>query len=129
MNRELGPLLFAIGVSTLVAGCAKPPQEHYHWGQYEALILGMYTEPGSADPLTQIEKLTADIQQAEADGKPTPPGIYAHLGMMYAENGDIARAEEAFLEERNRFPEAAVFIDGMMHRALNGDRKSDAVAE
>ena len=38
--------------------------------------------------------------------------------MMYALNGNIADAEAAFLEEKKRFPEAEVFIDGMMQRAL-----------
>jgi hypothetical protein len=102
----------------VAGGCATQPREHYHWGNYEALLLAMYLEPGAADPFTQIEKLSADIQQAENAGKPVPPGLYAHLGMMYAQNGDASQAEAAFYKERELFPESGVFIDGMMARSL-----------
>lgn len=115
-----------IAFTLFAAGCATPSKDHYYWGSYQTLILKMYVEPGSAAPLTQIEKLTADLQQADSDGKPPPPGLYAHLGMMYAMNGDIAEAEAAFLEEKNLFPEAEVFINGMMERVLLNSGVEDA---
>ena len=105
----------------IAAGCATGPKEHYHWGNYEELVLAMYLESGSVDPFTQIDKLTVDIQQAENTGKLVPPGLYAHLGMMYALNGDAPQAEAAFYKERELFPESAVFIDGMMARSLAQD--------
>jgi hypothetical protein len=123
-------ILFCLLVfSVLAAGCVTPPQDHYYWGNYEALLLVMYAEPGSADPVMQIEKLSVDIQQAESVGKPVPPGLYAHLGFMYAMNGDVSQAESAFYEERKLFPESAVFIDGMMERALQNGEISIAPAE
>ena len=115
--------------SALATGCVSAPKDHYYWGNYEALILAMYAEPGSADPVMQIEKLNADLQQAESIGKPAPPGLYAHLGFMYAMNGDVSQAETAFNEERELFPESAVFIDGMMERALLNRGVSNASAE
>lgn len=115
--------------SVLAAGCVSAPKDHYYWGNYEALILAMYTEPGSTDPVMQIEKLTADLQQAESIGKPVPPGLYAHLGFIYAMNGNESQAEAAFYEEKERFPESAVFIDGMMERALQNRGVSNAPAE
>ncbi len=116
-------------LSALAAGCVSAPKGHYYWGNYEALILAMYAEPGSADPVQQIEKLNADLQQAESIGKPAPPGLYAHLGFMYAMNGDVSQAEAAFNEERELFPESAVFIDGMMERALRNQGVSNAPSE
>jgi hypothetical protein len=99
-------------------GCVTPPKDHYYWGNYETLLLTMYAEPGVADSFTQIEQLTVDIQQAENNGKPVPPGLYAHLGMMYALNGDASQAEAAFHKERDFFPESEVLIDGMMARSI-----------
>ena len=52
--------------SALAGGCASAPKGHYYWGHYEALLLEMYTQPGSADPLSQIEKLTEDDKNQEA---------------------------------------------------------------
>lgn len=119
---------FPVGLlilSVFVSGCVTPPQDHYYWGNYEALLHVMYTDPGAADPLTQIEKLTSDLQKAEDLGKSVPPGFYAHLGLMHAMNGDSNQAEAAFIEERRRFPESAVFINGMMARSKNNSEQSN----
>jgi hypothetical protein len=121
--------LIILVFSILAAGCATEPKGHYYWGNYERLLLTMYQEPGAADPLMQIEQLTVDIQQAENTGKLVPPGLYAHLGMMYALNGDIAQAVDAFYRERELFPESAVFIDGMMARSLARGESPDAPAQ
>lgn len=106
---------FLLGM-LLLNGCASTDQL-YHWGSYEGLLYKMYNEPGEATPEVQIERLTVDIQQAEAYGKRVPPGVYAHLGVMYTASGNLAKAEEAFNEEKMLFPEAALLIDGMMQRA------------
>lgn len=104
----------------LVAGCATN-KEMYYWGEYEQLIHDAYVEPGSADPQTQIEKLNADIQKSEGLGKKSAPGIYAHLGFLYAVQGKDSQSKTAFMEERSLYPESAIFIDGMLNRA----RKSE----
>ena len=97
-------------------GCATR-HDHYYWGNYEPLIYEMYLHPGAADAPTQIDKLTADIDKAHSLGKPVPPGVYAHLGFMYAIAGKIDMAESAFGQEKANYPESAVLIDGMMQRA------------
>ena len=112
-NTRLTPLL--IGV-LLMSGCAtnKPL---YHWGDYEQLILSSYTKPGEADAATQIQKLTADIQLAESSGQKVAPGVFAQLGLMYAEQGQQLDSIKAFEQEKTQFPESALFIDGLMERA------------
>lgn len=102
----------------LLSGCASN-KPLYHWGSYEQLILSSYTEPGRAEPLVQIEKLTTGIEQAQANGQKVAPGIFAHLGLMYAELGRVAQSMAAFEQEKLHFPESAIFIDGLMERAKN----------
>ncbi|VAW84486.1 hypothetical protein MNBD_GAMMA16-1618 [hydrothermal vent metagenome] len=104
----------------LITGCATN-QEMYYWGEYEQLIHNAYIEPGSADPQTQIEKLEADIQKTEALGKKSPPGIYAHLGFLYAVQGKNSQSKAAFMEERSLYPESRTFIDGMLARAKQNE--------
>lgn len=117
--------LFAAGVLTamVISGCANRQPQMYYWGEYEALIYDMYVEAGTAEADVQIEKLTADIDKASNAGKRVPPGVYAHLGFMYASKGNVNLAVEAFNQEKALFPESAKFIDGMMDRAFKG-RKS-----
>ena len=113
-------------ISLFLAGCATNQNTLYYWGEYETLIHDMYLEPGTADTNTQVQKLTADIQKAEANGKAVPPGVYAHLGFMYALLGNLGLSEDAFNEEKARFPESTVFIDGMMKRAMKNKEANHA---
>jgi len=107
-------IVFLLSI-TLIAGCATN-REIYYWGEYEQLIHDSYVTPGAADSYTQIEKLSADIQKAEANGKKIAPGIYAHLGFLYAAQGKESQSQSAFMEEHSLYPESRVFIDGMMNR-------------
>ena len=82
----------------------------------------MYTEAGTAEPNIQIERLEADIIEANAYGLKVSPGLYAHLGFMYASIGNTDLAIDAFTQEKTLFPESAKFIDGMMSRAFKGNK-------
>lgn len=100
-----------------VAGiaCAQGPAL-YRWGVYESLLYDMYQKPGTADPGAQVAKLREDVARTEAGGQRVPPGVHAHLGYMYYLQGNAAAARQEFREERELFPEAAPFIDGMLRR-------------
>jgi hypothetical protein len=66
--------------------------------------------------LEQIEILQKDLLKIEKAGKKTPPGYYAHLGMLFAEVGEQGQAISCFMAEKARFPEAAVFMDYLLDR-------------
>lgn len=117
-NMLLKTIFILTILSSGITGCATRNANLYHWGEYENLIYSMYIEPGTADPRTQVNTLTADIQKAADYGKAVPPGVHAHLGFMYALLGNSGLSQDAFNEEKALFPESAVFIDGMMKRAL-----------
>lgn len=107
----------------LLAGCSTN-KEIYYWGNYEQLVHDTYVTPGSADPETQIEQLNIDIQKSESLGKKAAPGIYAHLGYMYAMQGKSAQSEAAFKEEVSLYPESKVFIEGMLSRAKKNEENN-----
>jgi len=108
-------IILLTGIFVLLVGCQT--QDIYYWGSYESQLYNMYNKPGKATPTVQIEQLTRDIQQANNKGKPVPPGLYAHLGFMYSIEGKTEKAFAAFNEEKQRFPESAALIDGMLERA------------
>ncbi len=121
MNKNAWHTL-AIITMILMAGCATN-KDIYYWGEYEQLIHDAYMKPGSADTATQIEKLTADIQKAAATGKKVPPGIYAHLGFLYAMEGKDLQSKAAFKQEQTLYPESNTLIEGMMKRARQNEEK------
>jgi hypothetical protein len=101
----------------LLVGCASN-ESQYYWGEYEGLVYQTHHTPSEVPPSVQIEKLRADIDKAEASGKPVPPGIYAHLGFMYAADGNKELALQSLMKEKELFPESAVFIDGIIQRSM-----------
>jgi hypothetical protein len=102
--------------ATLVTACTTS-QDMYYWGNYERSLYESYVKAGEVDPVKQIETLNADIEQAANNGKPVPPGVYAHLGMIYASVGQLDAAVAALNAEKALFPESRVLIDGMIARA------------
>ena len=117
MQSSIFTRLTLIAPLILLSSCVTTREPHYYWGRYEQIIHDIYIAPGNADPVRQIDVLSVDIQQAQNTGKPVPPGLYAHLGFIYALQGNISESRAAFSEEKVLFPESAVFIDGMIERA------------
>lgn len=106
--------------SILLGGCATKDTSLYYWGSYEELIYEMYVEPGSAPASLQVAKLEEDILKSDALGKKIPPGLYAHLGMMYAADGKAGLAQEALLKEKALYPEATTLIDTLLNNQKQG---------
>lgn len=113
MARFLLPL--AVAVTIALPGCAKPPTI-YRWGSYEQILYDMYMKPGETDTGSQIVKLNEDIERTNAEGKRVPPGVHAHLGFLYYQQGMVDAAYEEFTTEKLLFPESTVFIDGVLER-------------
>ncbi len=88
----------------------------YYWGNYENTIYEMYLEPGNTSPTKAILQLEEQIEKTVAAGKFVPPGVHAHLGYLYADQGDYATALIHFQTEKEKYPESAHFIDGTIER-------------
>ena len=52
-----------------------------------------------------------DMQKGNAANKPSPPGLHAYLGSLYAETGKPSEAKIQFLAEKAEFPESSVLMD------------------
>ncbi|MER2493315.1 DUF4810 domain-containing protein [Catenovulum sediminis] len=111
--------LFVIVI--LLSGCAVKDNRMYHWGSYENVIYAHHLKADETPPQLQIETLTMEIDKASANGKPVAPGIYAHLGMLYASIGDLSSAIDALEREKQAFPESAVLIDGLLNRVKSNN--------
>lgn len=105
----------ALGSLAALVGCAAAPQPLYLWEafprqQYETL------RGEGVDPAEQITALEAHAEKARAANAALPPGFRAHLGMMYMNAGNNARARELWHAEKAAFPEAAPYMDRLLHR-------------
>ena len=105
-----------LAACVLMTGCASQ-QPLYYWGGYEDMLHQYYTRPGDMPATRQIEILQRDINTATQRNLHIAPGIYAQLGLAYADLGNQGAAENAFKQEMALFPESKILIEGMIKRA------------
>ena len=100
--------LFAI----LLAGCgnAGGPRSLYYWdGTYSSSLYSYLNEDG--DATEQISRLENLVQNSTQRGYKIAPGLYAHLGLLYLNNGNLGAANANFDKEVQNFPESKEFIN------------------
>jgi len=105
----------ALALAGVLAGCAHGPQPLYAWGsfphqQYDTL------RGAGASPAEQIRTLEAEARKADDAKAALPPGLRAHLGLLYLDSGDADKARSLWLAEKAAFPESAPYIDTLLKR-------------
>ena len=108
----LAVLLFLCATAV---GCTGPPSL-YRWGIYEDLMYQSYTNPGESDPVSDAARLAEDVERTTTEGLAVPPGVYAHLGYLYASHGNHGLARASFNRELELYPESKTFIEGILNR-------------
>ena len=111
MASKIG--LACIGALALVlAGCsnASGPKSLYYWdGTYSSSLYSYLNEDG--DATEQISRLENLVQTSTQRGYKVAPGLYAHLGLLYLNNGNLGAANANFDKEVQNFPESKEFIN------------------
>ena len=100
--------LFAL----LLAGCNQPdtPRSLYYWdGTYNNALYTYLNEGG--DTNEQISRLENLVQLSTQKGYKVAPGLYAHLGLLYLNNGNLGVANANFDKEVENFPESREYIN------------------
>ena len=101
-------VLFAL----LLAGCNQPdtPRSLYYWdGTYNNALYTYLNERG--DTNEQISRLENLVQLSTQKGYKIAPGVYAHLGLLYLNNGNLGIANVNFDKEVQNFPESREYIN------------------
>ena len=109
MNR-----IFGVGLLLLVLTGCQTARPLYYWGHYEGEAYLSYSKPGKVAAEQQILDLQEDIQKAAAANLPVHPGLHAHLGYLYSQQGKPDLARKEFELEKSLFPESAAFIDRLL---------------
>lgn len=99
--------------SLVLVGCAQPVKSLYQWDGYQPALY-QHLKSNGAESGAQISALEAQLQKNEAAGVATPPGMRAHLAMLYSRAGDEASARRLLEAERAKFPEATVYVDFLL---------------
>lgn len=100
--------------AALLAGCASRPQPIYYWGNFQDHQYAYFKgEKGPEDGIQGLEKIK---EEAKAKGKPVPPGLQAHLGLLYGQTGRTDLLEQNLLAERESFPESSIYLDFLLKK-------------
>ncbi|OTG83850.1 DUF4810 domain-containing protein [Acinetobacter sp. ANC 4648] len=102
-----------------LVGCVSAPKSLYSWGVYPQQSYLMLSIPEKTSPQEQIAKLEKDIEKAKAKNLAVPPGLYAHLGLIYLNIQNAPRAAEYFELERQVYPESTVLMDRLLKKMTN----------
>lgn len=116
LTHRLSARLLGMLAAATLAACAQPgPKPLYLWEtfprqQYETLLKeGM-------NPGDQIRAIEAHAEKARASNATLPPGLRAHLGMLYLTTGNADQARRLWQEEKSAFPESAPYMDQLLRR-------------
>nr|WP_321239087.1 DUF4810 domain-containing protein [uncultured Tolumonas sp.] len=97
----------------LMSACSSGPKPLYNWQAYQPNVYDYFRTDGSSTD-EQIHALEVNIQEAAAKSTAVPPGMHAHLGLLYAKAGRQGQAQEQFGIEKQLFPESASFMDFLL---------------
>lgn len=103
--------------SLALVGCAQPgPKPLYQWAGYQSAVY-QHLKSGGGEPGAQIAALEAQIEKNRVAGEANPPGMRAHLALLYSKTGDDLAARRHLEAERVQFPESAAYVDFLLKAA------------
>jgi hypothetical protein len=109
-RNVLWPALLA---AALLTGCAAHTNTLYEWGSYQAEVYDYFKGESKEKQIAELEK---DLEKMQAKDRAVPPGVRAHLGMLYAEAGNDGKAVEMLQTEKARYPESATYVDFLLKK-------------
>lgn len=92
----------------------------YYWGDYSGSAYKLKSTPTDESRAKHKASLLNIITNAQKKNKKIPPGIYAELAMLEAEERNVTLALEYFSKEKELFPESTKVVD-MMINSINKD--------
>jgi hypothetical protein len=90
----------------MLGGCV---QNRYNWNGYDKGLYEAYKDPNQIVAL-QI-KLQETVDALEKEKQVVPPGMYAELGTLYLQDGDVEKAKTYYAKERSAWPESKTLMD------------------
>lgn len=109
-------LAWCAALSCLVLTGCQTTKPLYHYGSYQSNLYQHFNQEETGVP-EQIEQLELTIQQAAKKQLNVAPGIYAHLGYLYLQVGQVDTGLTYLTKEKELYPESATFIDFLLKNA------------
>ena len=127
--KTLANFALASAAALLLSGCADDsPRQLYYWdGAYTSSVYEYLTQEGDAG--AQIAALEESLQKAYQRAAKVPPGLHAHLGLLYLSQGNGAKFKAYVEKEAELYPESrdyAMFLLNQNSKTKGAAGKNEA---
>ena len=127
--KTLANFALASAAALLLSGCADDsPRQLYYWdGAYTSSVYEYLTQEGDAG--AQIAALEESLQKAYQRAAKVPPGLHAHLGLLYLSQGNGAKFKVYVEKEAQLYPESrdyAMFLLNQNSKTRGAAGKTEA---
>ncbi len=102
----------------LISGC-QSTKPLYHYGSYQNNVYAHFKNEDTS-VLKEIDELEKTIAKAPKATPNIAPGIYAHLGFLYIQSGQMDTGLGYLAKEKQLYPESAKYIDFLLKNAKAG---------
>lgn len=101
-------------VCATLGGCAATQQPAlYQWQGYQSNV-DAYFRADKLSPDAQTQQMEEDLQKIKVSGGAVPPGYYAHLGLLYGQQGKLDQFAQQMQAEKKQYPESEAFMDFLL---------------
>ena len=116
-------LIFLIPLCILLcSGCASQHKPLYcNSALYTESMYDYLKDESNIDE--QLEKMNEYFETCSENALEPAPGSYAHMGILYSKQANNEKAEQYFNLEKQKFPESAVYINFLMNKKKEADKK------
>ncbi|MCE2917920.1 MAG: DUF4810 domain-containing protein [Rubrivivax sp.] len=116
MSASLPQRALLLLVSLLITACATPTRTLYDWGSYPQ-ALALHLRQAGGDAARQASLLEEHLQRSAGAARAAPPGLHAHLALLYTQLGNESPALRHLQAEKALYPEAAAYMDFLLKNA------------
>ena len=113
MSTIRSKLTLALLACAALGGCATKPTALYQWQGYQNNI-DAYFRADQLSPAAQTQRMEDDLQKIRASGGAVPPGYYAHLGLLYGQQGKLDQFAQQMQAEKKQSPESETLMDFLL---------------
>lgn len=112
MKIQLMKIFLFLACGLFLTGCANR-SSIYQWGGYDAMLYQSYKNPEKTIEFRQ--GLELHIAKMEQSKQKIAPGLYAELGTLYLQAGDLPKAVAMYTKERDAWPESRGLMDALIN--------------
>lgn len=96
-----------------LGGCATKSTDLYQWQGYQNNV-DAYFRADKLSPHAQTQLMEEDLQKIRTKGGAVPPGYYAHMGLLYGQQGKLDQFAQQIQAEKKQYPESETFMDFLL---------------